>query len=242
MVTFLITGGAAFIFGLAVSMVLTKTKVRSPAVAGAVTFAVSLVFLYFAWSTWLFALLRRGDEAADVSWISITLQPWVVWDLMKKVNEVGAWNFKGSTPTGGILWALWLVEAALLVGIPTWLGLMVPRKPFCESTNEWLSEERALLVGAGRPDAEIKQKAEVSDFATLFVGVHDPGDVIRRDVWSTLQSELLTVVVKSIKTVTKGSKTETNSRDVVSHLRISRVQLENLRALGGAAEDVCCSR
>lgn len=37
---------------------------------------------------------------------------------MNKVNEVGAWKFKSITPTGGVLWALWGVEAAILVGCP----------------------------------------------------------------------------------------------------------------------------
>ena len=230
-VTFLLTGGAAFGLGTVLTLLLNKTKVRNTAVAAAVSLAVALVFFYFAWSTWLFALMRRGDEPSDISWVALTLSPMAVWDLVNEVNRVGAWNLKGSTPTGGLLWFLWAIEAAILIGLPTFIGLTVTSSPFCETADEWLEEQKAVLIGAGTPEEVVKQKAEMSDFASLFVPVTDPADIISLSIWSTPRSELHTVVINAIKTTVKNNKTETDSKALVSHLVISRAQLEGLRQL-----------
>jgi hypothetical protein len=51
----------------------------------------------------------------------------------------------GATPTGGVLWALWAVEAAIIVGFPLLTAWSQARTPFCESCNAWCVEKKGLF-------------------------------------------------------------------------------------------------
>jgi hypothetical protein len=80
---------------------------------------------------WLNALFSRAGVESAL--LPILLSPAAVLHLIAEVNAVGAWSIGGSTPTGGALWSVWGIEAALFGGVALFgTALMFADTPYCE--------------------------------------------------------------------------------------------------------------
>jgi hypothetical protein len=132
----LITLGYGFAFGWITSRLLRASHVRNTALAAVCGLVVGIVALYAEWNGHLHALLTGAP------WI---LRPDQIARGMAILYREGSWSFHGSTVTGFVLGAVWLIEAGIIVGLTTALPWSFVRDtPFCEQTRSWLDEEKQI--------------------------------------------------------------------------------------------------
>lgn len=140
-VTVLLTLGFTFGLGFTVGAVGRKLRCRSSMFLGLVGLFAAVVALYSSWVAFEFALLRRDEAGADVSFLALLLQPDVVWGIAKGINETGWFTISGSSPSGIFLWILWGIEGAVvLLGTPLIAMSRLTGAVFCEHCSTWAAE------------------------------------------------------------------------------------------------------
>lgn len=159
--TVLLTAGLGFGVGAITVAVLHKGKARSRLFAAVVSVGMGLFTTWAMWVTWGYALLHQGES--EVPLVAL-LWPPNLWELISMVNEKGAWSLKGATPTGAILWILWAIEAAILVGLPVVMGLTVAEEPYCEHCESWCTHTKALFLTPLVEKEVAAEKLERKDF------------------------------------------------------------------------------
>jgi hypothetical protein len=238
MVSFILTAGFAAIVGAVTGTMLHKGKVRNPAVAYLAALPVAFTALWAAWVAWIYALAHRG-EGGNIGVLDLVLNPSGLWDLILMVNSTGAWSFKGSTPTGGVLWALWGVEALIIVGLVEVVAEGMVADPFCEDCERWCEEQKAFATLGAANKEELVSRLELSDFSVLkTLPAVLPSASTRFDLHQCPQCRAtITLCGKAVTVTTKGNKTETDEKDLFRHLKLTTSQLASLQAvLGQRAE------
>ncbi len=232
-IKFLCTLGYMFALGSVVGWLLKSGKMRNPVVGVFIAIIVSLVSYYVCWAVWLAALFGRSD--VDVSAFSLALHPVVILNLILGINEHGAWKVGSSPVTGFVLWAIWFVEASVvLVGPPflTW-GLLTS-DPFCEHCGEWCDEDRGLISLAQSEGDSLRRTFEAKEFERLkAVGAKESGaqDWYRLDLHHCKncdRTNALTVKSEKITFDSKGNS-KIKSTDLIRKLLLSPAETENLR-------------
>lgn len=236
-ITFILSALFGCLLGLVATRTLMWGKVRNTGVALAVIVLASLWALYASWAVWIYALLRRAKMQLDL--LPILLRPDVLWELIKKVNEVGAWRLRSWTPTGMALWIFWAGEAALILGLAFFVGLVMFREnPYCEACNSWCKETEGVgTVNAG-DRAELKQRMEAKDFSFLEKLGQVPPDArewFRLDLYecpSCHMTNTLTVKTVTAKVEGKDGKASQQTEDLLDKLVIAAGDVETIRRIG----------
>lgn len=128
----LITVGAGFAIGLAVSYSAKIGKVRNRFVSTAIATICGLIAIYVAWAVWLNIFL----ETDAINW-----SPGNVIASMIIISDFGAWEVFGTTPTGLPLFGIWLAEAGIIVGVSAFIARQnTAVVPFCEDCQKWAKE------------------------------------------------------------------------------------------------------
>lgn len=235
-ITFLFSAGFGAAVGIATALGLKSQKVRNVWVALVVTVASGLVAFYSSWAVWIYALLRRAN--LEVNLLPILLQPGVLWELIRKVNQVGAYNLRGWTPTGTALWILWSLEALIIIGLAVYLGVKAMlSEPFCEACNCWCKESEGVGMVAAGDAGELKQRMEVKDFGFLEKLGGVPPDArqwFRLDLHSCPTCQMTnTLTVKSVtRSVDKQGKASDTVKDLVDQLLVTSDDAATMRRLG----------
>jgi hypothetical protein len=230
-VTFLLTAGFAGVVGLTVGSVLHSGKVRNHGVAITATLLVALFALWASWVTWVYALLHRAD--ADVGLVDLAANPSALWNLINLINEKGAWSLKGATPTGGLLWALWGLEAVIIAGVMVFAAREMVSAPFCEACDRWCEEHKGFaLLGPTRKET-LAARLEQGDYtvfkemretnATTYtqLDLHQCGQCL---ITNALTARSITVTVK------KG-KEEKSETVMVRHLLLTPGELSTVKTI-----------
>jgi hypothetical protein len=119
-------------------------KVRNTAVAAAFGAIAGALAVYFAWVSWI----------AAVTGGSTSLEPGVLWQAAQKIAAKGAWSMLGVTPTGLGLYAVWALEALVIVSVSTLMAASaVFQLPFCERCRRWAKAHARLPRLAAAADA-----------------------------------------------------------------------------------------
>ena len=163
-VTVLLTAGLGFLIGSLSTLVLHRSKARSRLFATVLSLGLGLFTTWAMWVTWGYALVHRAGS--DVALWAL-LWPPNLWDLVSAVNEHGSWSLKGLTPTGGVLWGLWTIEAGILIVLPLLMGLTVADQPFCEHCDRWCEHTPALFLTPEVKKEEAAEHLQRRDFAWL---------------------------------------------------------------------------
>lgn len=126
---FLLTG----FFGVAVGAVVgiggSLGKIRNKKVVLALAVVVALVACYAAWVVTVYVWL--GSE-------EFIFNPSDLLTIIQLAAQEGVWSLKGSTPTGAALYAVWGIEAAVIVGASFFGAIGAhSEEPFCEHCNKW---------------------------------------------------------------------------------------------------------
>src|SRR5262249_20285307 len=85
-----------------------------------------------------------------------------------RLNEVGHWKIGGDKPTGLVLWILWAVEAAVIVGAAA-IGASstMEDEPYCETCNTWCKVKPLVAEFQPCDPAELKMRLEAKDLKLL---------------------------------------------------------------------------
>lgn len=231
---FICTIGFAVIVGSVTGVLLETGKVRNSFVATFAGFFVSLVALYCAWAVWVYALLSSSQE--PVALLDVFTNPFALWETILFINQVGAWSFKGSTPTGAALWVVWGIEAAAIIGginYTVWSAISSD-KAFCERCNKWCDAAKGALITSWHESAKIKEQLEKKNFAylqTLRENEIASTWWLRFDLHSCSHCKdlnVLSVYEVSLEVNDKGETKEVE-KSIINNLLVSRQENELIR-------------
>jgi hypothetical protein len=159
-INFFATLGYGALFGVITSLLLKVAKVRNNTVAVLTGLLVGLIALYFAWSGYLFAIIKDG--------------PWFWWPdqifrAMQLLYQEGSWSLRSGGPvTGPLLALIWLVEAGIIVGMATAIGAaIVSTTPFCEVNQCWLDQKKDIDTLELFTDLDQRAAFKAGDLAPL---------------------------------------------------------------------------
>lgn len=116
-------------------------------IAGVVS---GLAAIYFAWAFFAWVMLYKNDatDAPSVwQWIQ---HPDALWQFANLVAQDGWYTIGHSLkPSGIVLWALWAIEAGIVVGAGFVLApSRIQGSGFCEACQAWMVAEPTLMVPA----------------------------------------------------------------------------------------------
>jgi hypothetical protein len=230
---FLCTLGLSAGLGLAVGAIMRWGKVRNPALGAAFASLVALAALYVSWAVWLSVLLTTDEE--KLSALSVLQHPLGMWEMIVRLNEVGAWKMYNSAVTGLALWVVWLIEAlVILIGVPLMAAGTLSADPFCESCQSWCTMDKGLLLINDAEASELKRRTEAKDF-DYFKSVgskrHDAVKWYRLDLHQCPQcgtTSTLTLHHEQLNVDAKGNA-NVKSSAVMNMLLLSAGDVNNLR-------------
>jgi len=164
---FLCTIGFGALIGAAAGLGLCWGKVRNNAAAAIIGAAASLAGLYISWGVWLIDIFERGHWVSNPT--RLLMHPGAVWQAILAINTTGTWAMEHDSPTAGAaLWAVWLIEALLIVGFGMLVTFgLVKRQPFCEKCEGWCSKTEKLYFAPTLPPVDVKTKLESRQFECL---------------------------------------------------------------------------
>jgi len=128
----------------------TKTgKLRNSIVVGLLAFIAGVVGLYVAWGA---DLLARFNTDVGLA----AFHPAVLSDYMAFFYRQGFWSLFGARALSGmLLGAVWVIEAAIIVGGATALAVVFfGRTPFCETCRRWCTAVEGVAKLQVRPSQE----------------------------------------------------------------------------------------
>ena len=161
----LITLAASFANAGLLAYAFKRAKVRNVPIALLTAFVCTLLLIYISWEVWLYAFFQRAE--VDFSLFSLFAHPSGSWELIKKINEVGAFKLGSSTPKGWELGAIWAAEFAIFIIIPLVLvWKIITKLPFCEQCQKWCTERPLIALNAGNP-AATKSALEQKNFESI---------------------------------------------------------------------------
>jgi hypothetical protein len=230
--------------GYGTAMLLRSSKVRSPGLCALVGLIIGLVALYFSWATFIHLMIRRHGEAGQApSFIAVLLSPAGIWGLMREIGKTGWYSLgsgEGFTPKGWVLWLFWVLEAGIIVGLPTLMGgFMIADVVFCERCNRWCDEVKGLLFF--EPDAEMNAaerliQGDLSALETLDKGSEYDDLVLRVDIRRCSQCrDFFTLSFKLVQKVLddKGNKQDKETA-LITNMLISGEQHRQLLQMKAA--------
>ena len=233
---FAATAAFGALLGVAVGYGLVWGKVRSQPVGAAVTATISAFALYISWAVWV-SLTIDSEHLEPVNWLQLAARPGMLWSLICAINQDGTWSL-GSDPVmkGTTLWAVWIVEAALVIGLAlTIQKAILGLHAFCERCERWCSRGAKIPLALPQNLAQLKLQLEANDLRTLDgLGPARPGgDYLTAELDSCPQCRQLDTLSLTLTTVRKDrlGRSAIRNKKVLEHLLIPAASAQVLRML-----------
>ena len=240
---------ATLFYGCAVGflgvILLKRQKVRNTQVAITVGLVLGLAAIYAEWVVWMFGFLGRAEVEREL--LGLAVSPATLWALILEVNKVGAWEIKGSSPTGWVLWLVWGIEAAMIVGASIVAAMSVmDGEPYCESCGTWCTEESNVAEVQACEPAVLKQRVESKDMGfleTLGARAADASDWLQVKLHKCRQCGMTnTLTVDSVNvTVDKKKKETKKTETVLEKLLVTPAECERIQQIGRKFASVTAS-
>jgi len=234
----LIAAGFGVVIGYMCAGMLKQKKVRSDAVAVAITLIVTSVAYYFSWAVWVFALARRADTNLPFAGlVGLTIFPNLLWGAIRAINVEGAWTLRGSAVSGIALWIVWVAELAFIYGLSlsTAYGRM-EEEPFCETCEAWGTKKEKVVEAVTADINEFKQRMEAKDFHHLESAGPPNGESMewqRIDVFSCSKcGSFHTMDSTHVKIKVESGKRKENTKMTLHHLVLTASEADALHKLG----------
>jgi hypothetical protein len=155
-------------------------KVRSRVVIVGASLVLGVFGWALSWLPWLHATFARMD-------MHLSFDPWTLSQAIAAIYENGTWSIGRSSTTavsGGLLGIVWAAEAAIIVGLSTFVGVSKSAdRVFCEKCDSWctvLPDRARFDVGAadqlrtallGEADLAVLQSAPVPTAADRWLSL-----------------------------------------------------------------------
>ncbi len=214
-----ITLGCGVALGASVGALAKAGKIRNLGLVTVVALVVALAAYYVHWSVWV----GRMTDAQVTA-------PGELWAFVSTINALGPWSIFGWTPSGFSLWAIWAIEAAVIVGIGTLSAGGVVDVPFCEDTGQWATE--TALPGHFATLNSPSVDSPNSLLQALQPNNDSPNAYTEVSVATADGSELRCVSLNSVVVETdKDGKDDTKKQTIVKNMLFDRESFERLMQL-----------
>jgi hypothetical protein len=139
---FFIAFGFSALIGVVVKYVATLGKVRDARWMSRAGTATALAAWYCQWAAWTaITLQNRAAHPVGASVIEtfadIATHPWSMISFAIDISETGTIDIGGWRISGGVLFAVWLLELWMHLIVPPLMGRMRADDPFCEVSDTW---------------------------------------------------------------------------------------------------------
>jgi len=231
-ITFLATAGFGFGCGMVSVFAITVGKIRNRMLSAMLGLAIGFLSLYFAWVGYMYFVdLPRfpgGELIFDVT------------RMMGKIRvaaQEGLWSIRNQTPTGMFLYAVWVLEAGIVLGLSTWVPYLND-SPFCEECNAWCDEKECPVTFSMPADFDsFEASLEAGDLSPLFQSAQRTPTArtyLQATVYPCPACEETTWLKLEAVTVNKNDKGEEEKDEttLVNYLGISRADGDRLLKLG----------
>ncbi|MCP4137904.1 MAG: hypothetical protein GY754_43480 [bacterium] len=129
---FIITVGFGIVVGFAVGIGAHIGKIRNSSIVLGLAVTVGLAAVYIGWVAHFFVLSEQEV---------LFVEPMILLQAMQALAVEGAWSVASITPTGGFLYFLWFIEAAIILGGAVFMAWgQIASEPFCEKCNKWVED------------------------------------------------------------------------------------------------------
>lgn len=223
----LLTLGFGIALGKLMGYALKTSNVRNNYVSIGVISIVTLISIYFSWSVWLFALLRKQGE--DVSLLLIALLPHIQFKIMMSIEYSSA-SLSSMAPS-----VRWLGEVAIILGAAIFTTLKDVTDPFCEQCNVWCEKEPCVMELAIGDNKELKLKLEEKDFQYLGAlgrRLRGRNKWYQLDIFSCPKCSLLnTLVVSTVTEINNNGRLQEQYKRIIKHLLITADEVALLKKL-----------
>ena len=144
-ISILFVGGFAFGVGTAFSVLAHLSKCRNIGYTRVFGAIAGLLALYTSWAMFIQVLFARDIIGFEGSKLDIFMDPSFVWEAASLIADGGWYSLGSFTPSGMILWIFWLVEAAIIVGLASFISASsLEGEVFCEACNDWADQENGI--------------------------------------------------------------------------------------------------
>lgn len=243
-VSLLLVGAYVFAIGLVVGVVRSFGKVRSAGFMTSLGLAAGLFALYTAWVAFEVALIGKSSEPGEQTpgYLDLFLRPDLVWKFASMINQTGWYSIKSATPSGGVLWGMWGVEAALIVGGTTLMArASLSDEVFCEECNVWCEDDARKPLLAVPADLAALQPAIDGDpggaaaLERLDGAVEGSPTFLSLDLKRCPECKQHATSILRLVTITvdKEGKTSTQKADLSPRYVVDPATYERLAALHG---------
>lgn len=131
-INFLLTLGAGYAIGFIISKAVSIGKMRNPMWAAILGVIGGFFVLYTHWVVWIFA-------ASEYEFLVIFPQD--LWEVIVAFGASGIWEIFGVTPSGFLLYSIWLIESLMIIITALLMTLNQANQLFCEVCYRWVKGE-----------------------------------------------------------------------------------------------------
>lgn len=161
------TLAAAGVQAVMLAKLLKGARVRSRWLAQVLVGVIALTSYAAQWVVWVHLLVRDLDAAPPL--FELPLYPGLMWAVIRAADTTWGVTWLGFRLGGKVLWALWALEAWLIVWAPAKLALAQVGEGFCERCQRWVQrfpEVRRTAVPDGGK-AALEAFAEADDVGAI---------------------------------------------------------------------------
>ncbi len=208
---------------------------RSPAIAGLIGFVCGLFALYSWWAVFLYALLRQNADDFDATLLDVFLSPDGIWRTARAIAANGWFEIRGAAPKGLVLWGMWAVEAACVVGAATFGAMATSwNEVFCERCGCWCDDTKLRFGFGDQPHLLFELGPDnLAPLAELQPRAPRNQDHVRLDIWqckSCHETSVLQVNRVSISRDKDGKRVE-NADAITKRLIVTPELIETVRQI-----------
>jgi len=217
-----------FVFGAALAMSVGTCaklgKIRNAGVVTVLALLVGAAAYYVHWFIWVERM--SGAQLID---------PGQIWSFVATMNALGPWSIFGWTPTGFALWAIWGIEALVIVGMGSLGAHGVIDIPFCESTRQWTKE--IVVPKHFKPIGDAQSLESPQSLLHSLRPEDDASPEYTEVAVATADgSELRCVSLNQVVVVVdKDGKEEEKKTSIVKYMLLDRSSFDQLMRLGEPA-------
>ena len=145
------------LLGKSVGLGAIKGKVRSVGPVLLIALIAALVAEYVQWATYLTLFAHAGDSTSfgsgssriDLVSTSFSASVFLYWlghpgdmiTMAQAIAQEGVWSIKNHVPTGVELYAVWGIEALIIIGFTLGFAREQINKPYSESADCWMGKQ-----------------------------------------------------------------------------------------------------
>ena len=148
---FFIAAGLGFGVGSGVFIAIGSGKIRNTTYEFVLAVLCGLLAWYCQWALFVSLLSEAEGSMGGGMWVrssfnltgfwSVLTHPEILFQAMLSLNDVGTFTLKHNIVSGTLLWAVWVIEALIIIGAPILFSLSGrSTSPFSELNDQWMEE------------------------------------------------------------------------------------------------------